>query len=52
MILIALKMIKERQYNTRTNYVAVRSTTGGNRSVVPVPYPLVNLRRIVVSLEQ
>ena len=37
---------KERQYGTRINYVAVRSSTGRDRAVVPVPCYLISLCRI------
>jgi hypothetical protein len=39
-------MRKEKLYDTRINYVAVRSPTGGNRSIVPVQYSLASLRRV------
>jgi hypothetical protein len=39
-------MRKEKQYGTRINYVAVRSTAGSDRSVVSVQYSLASLRRI------
>ena len=38
--------IKEQPYGTRINYVAVRSSAGRDRAVVPVPCYLASTRRI------
>ena len=37
---------QEKPYGTRIDYVAVRSPTGGDRVVIPIPCYLARLRRI------